>query len=722
MRLFHFLYRTTVVVAVVLSVWSVTMAMVRAGDFYISPDGNDAWSGRFAEPQRNAEGVATDGPFRSPGAAQAAVRALLTGPEDHIGASRSIVVELRGGTYCLDKTLEFVPEDSGVTKETSVIWRAYGEERPVISAGRILTGWVVGDDGRWTLGIPEVREGTWYFEQLFVNGQRRLRPRMPETGYYQIAAETEPSDAAKGKGFDRFVWAGDDISAEWTNREDLEICAFHEWAMSRMRIADLDMESKTVTFTGRTVSTSNWSKFLKGYRYFVDNVKEALRDPGQWYLDRKTGVLTYIPREGETPENVVIVAPRLEQVIILRGDVKKRNWVRNLRFEGIAFAHTNWELASEGQAFPQAEFGLSSAIAAIGTRDCTIDGCAIMNTGGYALAFGAGCKRNTVENTDMIDLAGGGVMIGRALAGSWTESLRGADDDEAMASHITVRNCTIGSAGRMHPAAVGIWIGHSPDNTIVHNDIFDLCYTAVSVGWVWGYGESPAKRNEIGYNHMYCIGQRVLSDMGGVYTLGLSEGTRVHHNVIHDVDAFSYGGWGLYTDEGSTGITMDHNLVYRTKTGGFHQHYGKENRIENNIFVDAQIQQLQRTRSEEHLSFWFERNIVAWSNDSPLLGSNWNDNHFRTDRNVYWRAGKEIKFFGDRTLEEWRKERGQDEHSIIGDPKFVDPSRDDYRIAEDSPAIGLGFSPSDPAEAGRRTVSRWTGTIPRAPRCFEPGN
>jgi hypothetical protein len=680
-------------------------------DFFVATGGNDQWSGTTAKP--NADN--SDGPFATVQRAQLTVRELRKKQPDR---AEPIIVAIRGGNYWLDKPIQFEPEDSG-TEKSPVIYQAYENEQPILSGGRPITGWKLDEKQHWYADLPEAKDGKWSFVQIFVNQQRRDRVRMPKQGYYKIAKSCDASPKAAGKGNDRFGYNQGELDPNWQNLQDVEVIAFHQWAASRLRVASIDAAGQVVTLQGSTTGTSSWAQFNPGARYFVTNIREALSDPGEWYLDRTTGRLTYVAKAGESIENTSVVAPYLRNLLLFTGDLKQRRWVQHLQLKGLTFAHTNWTTPPEGQSFPQAEINLGAAVAAIATRNVSLEGCAVRHTGEYGIGFGAGCKHNRLEGCELVDLGAGGIKIGNALPSQWNDSLAAPADEEAEVSHHTVNNCLVAHGGRLHPAAIGVWIGHSPYNTITHNDVFDFYYTAFSIGWVWGYAESHAHHNEIAFNHAHHIGQGVLSDMGCTYTLGVSPGTTIHDNHFHDVVSYDYGGWGLYTDEGSTGIVLKNNLVYRCSRASFHQHYGKENRVENNILANAGEQQLQRTRTEPHTSFFFERNLVYWENDSPLLGSNWNDNNFRMDNNLYFHAGKPVTFFGGLTLEQWQKDRKQDQHSVIADPGFVDVKKDDFRLKPDSPALKLGFVPFDYSKAGRTEPPKLTAGLPEVPSTFQ---
>jgi hypothetical protein len=247
---------------------------------------------------------------------------------------------------------------------------------------------------------------------------------------------------------------------------------------------------------------------------------------------------------------------------------------------------------------------------------------------------------------------------------------------------------------------VGVLILQSGTNRVAHNHIHDLYYTAISVGWNWGYQETPCRANVIEFNHLHDIGQDMLSDMGAVYTLGIQHGTVVRNNVIHDVNSFTYGGWGLYPDEGSTGIVFENNIVYRTKSAGFHQHYGRDNIVRNNIFAFGKEHQVMRTREEPHLSFIFTNNIVYFDSGT-LLGSNWKNEKFVMENNIYFDARSTNVAFAGATLDEWRA-RGHDTNSLVADPLFVAPAQSNFALKKGSPALRRGFKPLDPANAGVR--------------------
>jgi hypothetical protein len=667
---------------------------------YVSPTGNDASSGSWWRPFATFE------------RAQEAVKQVRE--SESAESVERIEVLFSGGTYELTKPIVLQPEHGG-TPACPVVYRARSGKSPIFSGGRAITGWAVGQDGAWTVQLPEVKAGKWDFAQLFVNGERRFRPRLPKQGYFTTAGDFEKNDG----GINGFLYQSNDLSAAWANLPDIEFHVLHVWSASRMRAAAIDPAFKAVKFTKTRPFNAYWSDF-KNRRYWAENVKEAFGAPGEWYLDKPTGTLAYMPRPGETPGTARVEAPVLSQLLIFQGFENQP--IVNTTLEGLVFKQSQWVTPPEGNFTPQGEMNIPSAVEFVSARGITVRRCAFTQLGGYTLGFGPGAHSNTVDHCLMTDLGAGGVKIGPPFVGyrmaEAPKNVLTPDAPDGLAkttSAITLSNCRITGGGRIHPAAHGVWIGHSSYNRILNNEISDLYYTAVSLGWVWGYAEpSRAHHNEVAFNHMHHIGQGVLSDMGGVYTLGISPGTTVHDNTIHHVHAHDYGGWGLYTDEGSSGIRMYNNLVNSVKTGGFHQHYGRENIIENNIFVNSLKDQVQRTRDEQHLSFWFRNNIIYWDNDGTLLGSNWKGGvrgekdgkptqHYELGPNLYWHSsGKQDIFPGKKTLAQWQAETGQDAGSLVADPLFENPAAGDFRLKSGSPAEKVGFKPFDFTAAGPR--------------------
>jgi parallel beta-helix repeat protein len=191
-----------------------------------------------------------------------------------------------------------------------------------------------------------------------------------------------------------------------------------------------------------------------------------------------------------------------------------------------------------------------------------------------------------------------------------------------------------------------------------------------------------------------------LSDMGGIYTLGKEPGTIIRNNVFHDIAGLRYGGWGIYFDEGSSDILAENNLVYRTTHGGFHQHYGENNIVRNNIFALGRDAQIQRSRLEDHRSFTFEKNLVYWDHGNLLAGK-WDRMNVAFDYNTYWHVGGEDFKFDKLSWEDWRK-GGMDQHSQIHDPGFVDAEKFDFHLKPGAEKELLGFVSFDVSTVGPR--------------------
>lgn len=639
--------------------------------FYVAPNGNDAWAGTLAKPS------GTNGPFATLLRARDAIRTMKqSGYEE-----KSFIVYIRKGTYYLNETLVFTPEDSG-TPSAPIVYAAYSGEKPVISGGQIIETPIVKDSGnRVKTTIPQVAKGDWFFYQLFVNGERRIRARTPNEGYYKMIGKMR----LEGPG--HFTYKEGDIKKEWAGRGDVELIGLANWAEIRMPIVEVNEADHTCTLN-KQVPPSNWS--IEEARYWIENAPDSLDQPGEWRLDQKTGMLSMILKPEDNPAKLQIVAPRLENLIRIQGDPANGKYVTNLQFKGLTFTQSLTPKLQDGYPDTQAAADISGAFQANGAQNCRIEQCRFTQLGNYAVEFAQGCSGNVIIGNEMDELGAGGVKIGE---GALREGGSRTHDNQVTDNHIH-------HIGIIYPAAVGVWVGQSDANLIAHNHIHHTYYTGISVGWTWGYTASGAHHNAIEFNDVHDIGQGVLSDMGGIYTLGGQPGSVIRNNRFYNIDSYSYGGWGIYPDEGSANILIENNVTYRTKSAGFHHHYGKENLIRNNIFAFAKEYQVMRSRAEEHLSFTFEQNIVIFDSGS-LLGSNWKENNYKFDNNVYWDLrSKDIKF-DQWTFKEWQ-DKGQDIHSLIADPLFVDALKYDFRLKPESPALKLGFKPIDLSLVGPR--------------------
>jgi hypothetical protein len=657
-----------------------------AFELYIAPDGNDAWSGTRARP--NA--ARTDGPLASLQGA----RDKLRQREHRAETARVIIAK---GTYVLKETFVLTPEDSG-TAEYPVIYEAAKGAKPVFTGGVALTGWKKEGNGLWSTHIPEVAAGRWTFEQLWVNGRRATRARHPNRGFFRVASVSEnpiPPDESRQEKVPAF-WTRQTIGLNEADSPALagmsaqelgavQVVAYHYWETTRRYLNHFDPVTGVLTFDA--LRKHAYAGVKVGSRYQLENARAFLDAPGEWFL-AADGVLYYLPRAGEDMRQADVVAPRLENFLVLEGDAANGRLVEHVVFKGLAFKHSQWLTPPSGVRPFQASTMIDATVLADGAQHVVFEDCEIAHTGKYALWLRQGCQAVRVQRCLFRDLGAGGIRIGEDFT------------SPEPTGNIEIDNNIITGGGRIFASAPGIWIGRSSDNQVTHNDVSDFYHNGISVGWQWGYAESTAARNRIAFNRIHHLGWGLMSDLGGIYTLGVSPGTECFGNVIHDIAGADYGGWGIYFDEGSSGVMAANNLVYGTTHGGFHQHYGKDNSVLNNVFALGRNAQLRLTRVEPHLSFTFEHNIVYWQR-GVLFDGEWSRARIQADRNLYFMAAPAAVPFDREALHKVQVS-GQDEHSLVADPLFRDPARQDFVLSRGSPAVPLGFVPFGTQQAGIR--------------------
>lgn len=605
------------------------------------------------------------------------------------GFTQPITVKLMDKAYHLQNTIKIGVSHTpywifslGGYPVNNVTIEPFEQDKVFITGAKKLEGFqddVFNGVACWSLEIEEVKNGDWSFTDLYVNGRAVNRTRYPREGFL-YPQEVEQRDFGKKSSW--FVAQEGDIPAHFKSIENARIRFCHYWVEEQLDIASYDFQTRKCTFDGRTrmniVEERNKDATME---YYIENLAEAFGREGDFYLDKANGKLYYAPKAGETKENTEIYAPVIKKLIEIDGG---EEGVQGIHFRNLIFSYTKGDYqpvylekkkrtismdeleenlvndevwvkeGTDSQCVPS----LYGTIEFNNAQNCSIENCEFVSLGGYGVKIKKGCHHIAIENSKLHYLGGGGVSIG------------GGDihqEERTWTHDIKVRNCEITKLGRRYLSGCGILLMHAYDCELTENEIHDFYYSGICLGWVWGYAPSITHGNIVRKNHIYDLGKGILSDMGGVYTLGRQDGTIVSGNVIHDIKSRDYGGWALYADEGSQNILFENNVCYNLSQNCFHQHYGKMNVVRNNVFADAEEALIKCTHKEAQTGVIAYNNVLipngkpVYFKCSPL--------YFESDNNTIYADEKDLIMLvdGDETaeLKTVQQECDWDTHSQI---------------------------------------------------------
>ncbi len=614
------------------------------------------------------------------------------------GHQQPLTLRLLGDSYYLEETLALDESLGSLTIDA---------ENPdfLLSGGSIINGFessTFNGVACVCADLPAVRSG-WRFIDLYVGQRRAAVSRYPAEGcLYAESVENEGRDLADHSKW--FIARPGDLDG-LTVQKGTQLGFTHCWVDEHTPIENYD----PVT---RRVDMKYLSRFLVGGKpgafgameYWLENLPECVKNAGEWYLDGEKGKLYYIPLADDLPaEQLVAYAPRLRHLAIISG--------KNIVLKGLTLAHTAGDYVSrdDHHPLPEGEACASDcqsvccgygALEFRGAANCRVEGCHFTHYGVHGIAIQDGCRTITVQGCNFTDAGAGGITVTGGGAGS--------DPVTHTYGNRIVDNIMDG-LGRRYAAGCGILLRHTYDNLLSHNTICNAYYSGISAGWVWGYVDNISRDNIIEYNHIHHIGNGPLSDMGGIYLLGQQPGTVVRGNCIHHVVCKHYGGWGIYSDEGSSFHLYENNLVYACNSNAYVLHYGTMNVLRNNILCAGQGAVARATRTEPHLGCLLEGNILV-SNGAPMYmlddddpttdhnAENLEYGHMQGRRNLLYDItgttyivkvdGKPLDLVAVQAL-------GREGESSVADPLFKDPENGDFTLLPDSPALTMGFKPLD---------------------------
>lgn len=567
---------------------------------YVETTGNDTNTGAAQS------STGSDGPVKTLARAQVLARAKIAAMVAGTAPRAPVHVVIGPGEYSLSSTMTFNAADSG-TVSAPVSYEARQTGTVLISGGVSLGSQTAPTSATAvSFVVPTGLTTASAGGQFFINGRRATLARQPNAGEAWFVQRAVPvsGETTATEGSEAF--APSPANLAWINalsavdRSRAIIDIYQAWTDGRHRISSQATPAGSVRIAPKAL----WPFLSLGgisQRYFVENVVAALDTGGEWIYDN--GSVRYIRQSDEAGTTIRATLPILDRLVLVQGDSAKP--VQSLRFSGLTFGYTRYQTPDTGFTDHQAAYAVSAAIEVNKARDIAFDSCTVYRTGNWGIWLRDGVRDSRITNSRLTDLGAGAIKIGLNSQNPSDTNASGANQ---------VFNTIVGDTGKVFAGAVAIWLGQTWDNVVRANTVYNTTYTAISVGWSWGYSTATSGRNLIKGNLIYNVGQRQTSDIAGIYTLGQSPNTVINNNIIRSVrgyNGYGAGAWGIYSDEGTSGILIENNVILGTDNGAYHINYGKNNVIRTNVMAGGDAAEVRVSTLESSAGASLQGNLIA---------------------------------------------------------------------------------------------------------------
>lgn len=555
-----------------------------AGEIWISPKGSDFNDGTRQSPKATLTSALRQ------------AREWRRTEDNRIQGGITIYME--GGTYAFHEPVFIRPEDSG-TKESPTIIRSVGDEKVILSGGISINGWK--KQGKvWVADVPVFNGRPLDFRQLWVNGKKAVRARDVEDfeKMNRICSVDEKNEIlyVPAVSIRRLIDNKGNLKAKYA-----EMVLHQMWCVANLRIRSVEVQGDNAAIRfhqpeSRIQFEHLWPRPMvttDGHNsaFYLTNARELQDVPGEWYHDMDARKVYYYPREGEKMQEAEVIVPAVETLVRVEGTVDRP--VCHIRFEKITFSYTTWMRPSEKGHVPlQAGMYLTdgyridpkmqrnylnhpldnqgwlgrpaAAVRVVAAKQIDFERCRFEHLGSTGLDYEEAVQGGVVRGCLFRDIAGNGLLVGSfSPAAHETHLPYDPADRREVCTQQHINNCYFTEIGNEDWGCLAIAAGYVGDVNIEHNEISEVPYSGISLGWGWTQTVNCMRNNRVHANLIHHYAKHMY-DVAGIYTLGSQPKSYVTENCVHSIYKPGYvhdpNHWFyLYTDEGSSFITVRDN-------------------------------------------------------------------------------------------------------------------------------------------------------------------